>query len=178
MRLLWLLVNSDRGNRKQRPYSVHLLNDRRHQTALCTTNLLGICSLPQYHASHLDSWLWSLILLPTCSALIPLTFSSSCPPCVTACLWMACLTSSSTACRPLPRCLESLAASLRPNQFPQPWTDVFNYCGSLTMTPGLICYSVISLVYLRSTIILSRCCRIRFFRSDFPWTPLKVSTTA
>lgn len=43
-----------------------LLNDWRHQTPVCTSNLAGIHSLLQYHASPLDSWLWLLILLSTC----------------------------------------------------------------------------------------------------------------
>lgn len=137
---LWSLVNTDRVNGKERPYSMPLLNDRRHQRAICTSNHVGIHSLPQYHASHLDFWLWFLILLPTWWTVVPLSFSLFCPPCATACPWLACLAKSSTAHGLLPYCLESLTVCLRPKQIPQPWNDaLFNYCGSWVMTPELIC---------------------------------------
>lgn len=179
MRLLRLLVNSDRGSRK-RPHSMHLLNDGRHQTAACTSNLLGICSLPQYRASHLDSWLRSLILLPTCSALIPLTFSYPALSHlrVTACSWLAYLTSSSTACWPLPRCLESLAACLSPKQFAQPWTDVFfNYYGSLITTPER--FATLPSAWSTPEAPSSYPGGAGFGSSrQILWTPLEVSTTA
>lgn len=140
---------------------------------------LAVCLNIILHTLIPSSGPWSFFLAAQPSLILHFDNPVLCPLCVKACPWLACLTSSSTACWPLSHCLESLAASLRAKQFPQPWTDVFfNYCGSLIMTPELICYFLISLVCLRSTVILSRWWRIWFFRSDFLWTPLEVSTTA
>lgn len=64
MRHLWSLVHSDRGNRKQTPYSMPLLNDRRHQTAVCTSNLweFTVCLSIMLHTLIPGSGSWSCFL--------------------------------------------------------------------------------------------------------------------